>query len=36
MVPHEFNYLVNPMHPDFSSISVGEAESLVVDRRLVV
>lgn len=35
IVPHEFNYLVNPMHPDFSSISVGEAESLVVDRRLV-
>ena len=34
IVPHEFNYLLNPRHPAASSIVVGAAESLVIDRRL--
>lgn len=35
IVPHEFNYLLNPRHPDFSAILVGEQEQLSLDPRLI-
>ena len=35
VVPAERNFLVNPLHPDFLKISIGEAESLETDVRLL-
>ena len=35
VVPAERNFLINPLHPDFSTISIGEAESLETDVRLL-
>jgi len=35
VVPAESNYLLNPKHPDFSEISIGEPEELVTDLRLI-
>lgn len=35
VVPYSFNYLLNPAHPAFQAIEVGEAEELPVDRRLL-
>ena len=35
VVPAERNFLINPLHPDFSKISIGEAESLETDVRLL-
>lgn len=35
VVPLELNYLINPMHPDFSHIRVGEPEILDTDSRLM-
>lgn len=34
IVPDEFNYLVNPLHPDFSKILRGTPRTLKVDPRL--
>jgi RES domain-containing protein len=34
VVPHEWNYLLNPAHPDFGSIEVGEPMDLETDSRL--
>jgi RES domain-containing protein len=34
IVPNEWNYLLNPAHPDFSSIEVGEPTVLETDTRL--
>lgn len=34
VVPAEPNYLVNPHHPDFGALEIGEAEPLDVDERL--
>jgi RES domain-containing protein len=34
VVPEEFNYLVNPNHPDFASIKVARAKSFTFDPRL--
>lgn len=33
VVPIEFNYVINPDHPDFDLISIGEPESLPLDPR---
>ena len=33
VVPAERNFLVNPLHPDFSKIAIGKAESLETDVR---
>lgn len=33
VVPAELNFLINPLHPDFKRISVGEPESLETDMR---
>ena len=35
IVPEESNYLVNPLHPDFSRIKIGPAADFVFDPRLV-
>ena len=35
VVPHSYNYLLNPMHPSFEEIEIGSEESLPVDRRLI-
>jgi RES domain-containing protein len=34
VVPAETNYLLNPRHPDFAHIEMGEPEVLVTDLRL--
>jgi len=35
IVPWEFNYLLNPAHPDFSKIQIGEVKSFQIDQRLL-
>lgn len=35
VIPSETNYLLNPLHPKFGLIEIGEAEELVTDLRLV-
>jgi RES domain-containing protein len=35
VVPHEKNYLLNPRHPDFTTITVGEMIDLPVDPRIL-
>jgi RES domain-containing protein len=34
VVPHERNFLLNPAHPDFAALEVGEPETFVFDPRL--
>ena len=34
VVPAEYNYLLNPAHPDFARIRIGQAERLGMDDRL--
>jgi len=34
VMPAEFNFLINPLHPDFKLISMGEPETLNTDMRL--
>jgi RES domain-containing protein len=34
VIPAETNFLVNPLHPDFKYISVGDLETLETDMRL--
>jgi len=34
VVPHERNYLLNPAHPDYSSVEIGEPVVLETDIRL--
>lgn len=34
VVPGEFNYLLNPAHPDYRRIRVGKAESFAFDPRI--
>jgi RES domain-containing protein len=35
VIPAELNYLLNPLHPAFSRIRIGDPEELVTDLRLV-
>ncbi len=35
VLPAERNYLLNPRHPDFSQIVIGQAQSLQTDTRLL-
>lgn len=35
VVPEEANYVLNPLHPDFAAIEIGEARPLEIDPRLV-
>ena len=34
VIPAELNFLINPLHPDFKRISLGEPETLDADMRL--
>jgi len=34
VLPTEFNYLLNPAHPDFTSIRIGSSRDLLLDERL--
>ena len=34
VVPEEYNYLVNPLHPDFKKISIGSSVAYFLDPRL--
>ncbi len=34
IVPHEWNYILNPFHPDFASIKIGNAQPITFDKRL--
>ncbi|MBI5899126.1 MAG: RES domain-containing protein [Rhodocyclales bacterium] len=34
VIPAEFNYLLNPRHPSFGNIVIGEAQDFVTDLRL--
>lgn len=34
VIIHEFNILINPMHPDMKSVNIVEVESFVYDERL--
>jgi len=35
IVPHEWNYLLNPAHPDFGKIAVGPKQPVKFDPRLI-
>jgi RES domain-containing protein len=35
VIPAEANYLINPRHPGFAEISIGEPQELVTDLRLI-
>jgi RES domain-containing protein len=35
LVPAEWNYLLNPRHPDFARIRIGTPEAVPVDPRLM-
>ncbi len=35
VVPAELNFLINPLHPDFTRIKLGEPEPLETDLRLI-
>lgn len=35
VMPAELNFLINPLHPDFQHITVGEPELLETDLRLI-
>ncbi|HVS52142.1 MAG TPA: RES family NAD+ phosphorylase [Opitutaceae bacterium] len=34
VVPGEFNYLINPLHPDFKRVKIGKPERFTFDARL--
>lgn len=34
IIPEEFNYLINPLHPDFKKISIGSPVAYFFDPRL--
>lgn len=34
IVPHESNFILNPKHPDFSSLEIGEPIYLDIDQRI--
>jgi RES domain-containing protein len=35
IVPGEFNHVLNPAHPDFGRIAIGEPHELAIDPRLI-
>lgn len=34
VVPGEFNYLINPNHPDFSDVKIGQPQPIPIDARI--
>lgn len=35
VIPSETNYLLNPSHPSFAKIAIGDAQELITDLRLI-
>jgi RES domain-containing protein len=35
IIPIEFNYLINPQHPDIHQISIGNPQAFLFDKRLL-
>lgn len=35
VIPSESNYLLNPLHPYFAKVAIGEAQEFVTDLRLI-
>lgn len=35
VIPEEYNYLINPLHPDFKKIKIGNADSFHFDERII-
>ena len=35
IVPHESNFILNPKHPDFATVEIGEPIGFDIDQRLV-
>jgi RES domain-containing protein len=35
VIPHEFNFLINPLHKDISKIKISHKEKLKIDTRLL-
>ena len=35
IVPNEWNYLLNPAHPDFAKITIGPKQHIQIDPRLI-
>jgi len=36
IIPSEWNYLLNPMHPEFGKLRIGKGERFAFDSRLTV
>ncbi|MCP3874868.1 MAG: RES family NAD+ phosphorylase [Desulfobacteraceae bacterium] len=34
VIPDEFNYLINPLHPDATTLKIGKAETFYFDTRI--
>lgn len=35
VIPSETNYLLNPLHPSFTKIAIGDAQEFITDLRLI-
>ncbi len=35
VIPDEYNYLINPLHTDFKTIKIGQAQSFAFDKRII-
>lgn len=35
VIPSETNYLLNPLHPSFAKIAIGDAQEFITDLRLI-
>jgi len=36
IIREEFNYLINPLHPDFIKLSIGSAQKFIFDPRIKI
>lgn len=34
-IREEFNYLINPLHPDFNKLAIGNPQQFVFDPRVI-
>ncbi|MDJ0555363.1 MAG: RES family NAD+ phosphorylase [Microcoleaceae cyanobacterium MO_207.B10] len=34
IIPHEYNYLINPLHPDFEKIAIYPPQTFILDRNM--
>ncbi len=34
VIPEEYNYLINPMHPDFKKVKIKKSTAFIFDKRL--